>query len=137
MANVISIDKKLKLSGDRKQQILRKRKVLAVRQMLQCTRCAVKCERCGANISQSQQHKTLNMTSGHLPYRFCENCCDEYLDYIERLKGKGDTDCYWHNADWLEGWRLWIDYQATIDRYVKSKEFKQLIEEFKQFQHDE
>ena len=136
MANVISIDKKLQLSEDRKRQILRKRKVLAVQQVLQCTRCALKCEKCGTKISESPEGLPMQGPSARLPYRFCENCTDEYLDYIERLKGKGDADYYWHNDEWLDGWRLWIDYQGAIDRYVKSKGFKQLVEEFKHFQQE-
>jgi hypothetical protein len=52
-------------------------------------------------------------------------------DYIERLQGRGDPDCYWHNDEWLDAWRKWIDYQGSVDRYVKSKEFLRLIQEFK------
>ena len=137
VTNVISIDKKLQLSEDRKKQILRRRKVLAIQQVLQCTRCALKCEKCGTNVSESQRHRKMDQPYARLPYRFCESCSDEYLDYIERLKGKGDADCYWRNDAWLAGWRHWIDYQAAIDRYVKSKEFQRLVKEFKSFQQEE
>ena len=71
-----------------------------------------------------------------LPYKFCEACEDEYLDYIERLQGRGDPDCYWHNDAWLDSWRKWIDYQGSVDHYVKSKEFLRLLQEFKQSSPD-
>jgi hypothetical protein len=66
-----------------------------------------------------------------VPYNFCEACSDEYLEYIERLKGAGDPDCYWHNEAWIDAWGKWIDYQSSVDRYLKSKEFIQLINELK------
>jgi hypothetical protein len=29
-------------------------------------------------------------------------------------------------------WRCWVDYQASIDRYMKSKEFLLLLQELRQ-----
>jgi len=72
-----------------------------------------------------------------VPYLFCESCADEYVEYIERLKGKDDPNCYWRNEIWLELWKRWIDYQGTVDRYIRSKEFKQLVEELKQPEPEE
>ncbi|CAB5164794.1 hypothetical protein D3OALGA1CA_5303 [Olavius algarvensis associated proteobacterium Delta 3] len=66
-----------------------------------------------------------------IPYRFCSVCSEEYIDYIEYLKGRIDSDRYWHNETWVEAWGKWIDYQSTIDRYIKSKEFVQLLDELK------
>lgn len=129
MADIISLDDKLQLSKGRKKEILKKRKVLAVQKVLQCTRCALKCEKCGTQISEAQLRRAGDESRPKQPYRFCESCLDEYLDYIERLKGRGDPQCYWRNDIWLKGWRLWIDYQGTVDRYLKSKEFKQLVKE--------
>ncbi len=67
-----------------------------------------------------------------VPYRFCESCSEEYIDFVERLKGGGDSDRYWHNEAWLGVWKAWIDYQSSIDNYVKSKEFIRLMKELKQ-----
>ena len=67
-----------------------------------------------------------------LPYRFCEGCLEEYLDYINRLKGIDNPDFYWHNPAWMEGWNLWINYQGAMDRYLKSPEFKRLIKEMQE-----
>jgi len=67
-----------------------------------------------------------------IPYRFCESCAEEYIDFIERLKGGGDPDRYWHNDAWLAVWKSWIDYQSSIDNYLKSKEFLKLLREMKQ-----
>lgn len=72
-----------------------------------------------------------------MPYRFCGACAEEYIDYIERLKGEGDPNCYWRNEAWLEIWTAWIHYRAAMDRHFKSKEFLQLIKELKPSPSDE
>jgi hypothetical protein len=67
-----------------------------------------------------------------VPYRFCASCSEEYIDYIERLKGGGDSECYWRNDEWLESWRRWIDYQGALDRFIRSKEFSRLLKELEE-----
>lgn len=131
MTNIISIENKRHLSERKKQAILKKRKVLAVQKLLQCTRCSLKCEKCGTQISDAQLRRDQSGLGATVPYRFCEGCSEEYGDYIDRLKGGGNSEWYWHNDAWLEGWRLWIDYQGATDRYIKSKEFKLLLEELR------
>ena len=134
VADIISFENKKDLSEEKKSALIKKSKVLAVRKVLQCTQCSLKCEKCGTQINR----KTADAASHrhhHLlrvPYNFCEGCAEEYLDFIARLKGGGDPDCYWHNEIWLDAWRKWIDYQASIDRYIKSKEFQKLLSELKQ-----
>jgi len=72
-----------------------------------------------------------------VPYRFCENCLEEYLDYIERLKGRGNPDYYWHNEAWLKVWQGWIGYQNAIDQYMKTRAFTKLLKELQQTRIDE
>ena len=57
MADVISLDDKLELAKDKKAALIRRRKVLAVQKVFQCTQCAFKCEKCGIQISHSYQAK--------------------------------------------------------------------------------
>ena len=132
VADIIQIDDKLQHSKEKKAAINRKRKILAVQKVFQCTHCAFKCEKCGTQINPDKKSKVKDIGNLRVPYRFCESCSEEYVDYIERLKGKGDPECYWHNETWIEVWRKWIDYQGVIDRYLKSKEFRQLLEELKE-----
>lgn len=132
MADIISIDEKLDLAKEKKAELIRKRKVLAVQKVFQCTHCAFKCEKCGTQIDGEPPPKLVQGRDLRVPYNFCEACKQEYLDYIEKLKGGGDSDCYWHNDAWLDAWKRWIDYQGSVDRYLKSKEFIQLLQEFKQ-----
>lgn len=130
MADIISIDDKLTQSREKKDEIVRKQKIQAVRKVFQCTHCALKCEKCGTQIGPAHSRKT------KLPYRLCESCTEEYHEYFARLKGRADSASYWHNDAWLELWRKWIAYQEAIDRYLKSKEFLQLLQELKQKRPD-
>ena len=132
MADVISIDTKLKHSEQKRADIARKRKILAVQKVFQCTQCAMKCEKCGTQISHDDHVSEGGGKKRQIPYRFCDSCSEEYLDYIERMKGGGDPDCYWHNEDWLHVWKTWIDYQGATDRYIKSRGFARLLQELKQ-----
>jgi ribosomal protein L44E len=121
---------------DRKRSFLRgnggtrrtRRKLLAVQKVFRGSRYRLKCEKCGMQITEDSRGNNGGRSSRE-PYRFCEGCSEEYTDYIERLKGGGDTECYWRNAEWLESWRRWIDYQGALDRFVRSKEFAKLLQE--------
>ncbi len=132
MADIISIDKKLDLVKDKKAALIRRRKVLAVQKVFQCTHCALKCEKCGIQIEHNTESGTRYRRNLRVPYNFCQTCSEDYIDYIERLKGGGDSECFWHNEAWLDAWTKWIEYQSSIDRYIKSKEFKRLLDELKQ-----
>ncbi len=131
MADVISIEEKIRLSEEKKAEIVKKQKILAVRKVFQCTQCALKCEKCGTQVDPPQAGRELPQKL-RIPYRFCESCAEEYVDYVERLKGKGDPDCYWRNDLWLCSWKAWIDYQGAMDRYLKSQEFIRLLNELRQ-----
>jgi hypothetical protein len=131
VSNIIQLDQKLQHTKEKKAEIIKKRKILAVQKAFQCTQCAFKCEKCGTQIDPGDKGQQKLRGDLRVPYRFCESCSEEYVDYIERLKGKGSSECYWHNDIWLELWRKWIDYQGIVDQYLKSKEFQQLLEELR------
>lgn len=131
MADVISIDEKLKIAQEARDANARRRKVEAVQKVFQCVHCAFKCEKCGAQIDpQSGGPQTRG--ERRVPYRFCSGCMEEYLDYVAKLQGGGDRDAYWRNDEWMDLWRTWIDYQGSLDRYLKSKAFVRLMQDLKQ-----
>ncbi|MGD8970165.1 MAG: hypothetical protein PVG01_02055 [Desulfobacterales bacterium] len=136
MADIIPIDDKLTQSREKKDAIVRKQKILAVRKVFQCTHCAFKCEKCGTQIDPAHSRIETESRKSKIPYRLCESCAEEYQEYVEWLKGRGDPASYWHNEAWFELWRKWIAYQEAIDRYLKSKEFLQLLQELKQKKPD-
>ncbi len=128
MSKIISLDDKLKLSSQQRSALARKRKILAVRKVFQCTHCASKCERCGTSVGPEH---TRARGSVRVPYNFCDSCAEEYIEYIDRLQGKGGKKDYWYNHAWNKVWQTWIEYQGAIDQYMQSKEFRQLLEELK------
>lgn len=137
MAEIISLDNKLQISKHKKSELVRKRKLLAVRKVFQCTHCSFKCEKCGTQINTESVDAATDLFARRIPYRFCESCSEEYLEYIDRLQDQGDPECYWHNSEWLDLWQKWIGYQGTLNRYMKSKEFVKLLKELKQTHPDE
>lgn len=135
MADVISIDNKLQIAEEKKTELIRKRKILAIQKIFHCTHCASKCAKCGTQLGMVD-HPGQEEFNRRVPYRFCDSCAEEYLHYIDRLKGKADREQYWQNDAWLDLWQKWIDYQGAIDRYLKSREFIQLLNEIKQLRFD-
>ncbi len=128
MTKIISLDDKLKLSADQRAEVVRKRKIIAVRKVFQCTHCASKCERCGISLGPENHGLADNP---RIPYNFCDSCSEEYIEYIDRLQGKGDLDTYWYNHAWMKVWQAWIEYQGAIDQYLRSKEFRRLLDELR------
>ncbi len=129
MADVISIAQKRKAVQDQDAMRLRRRKIYAVRQAMQCRQCHLKCEKCGTQLEGDAGAVPQKHTSLRVPYRFCLFCAQDYVDYIERLQGRGDAQCYWQNDAWRDAWARWISYQGALDSFVKSAEFARLITE--------
>jgi len=128
MGNIISLTAKRKYDRKKREAIARKRKLLAVRKIFRCTHCASKCEKCGVQVSYENQP---DVPAYRIPYTFCDSCAEEYLEYIEALKGNADTSLYWHNDAWMKVWGSWIEHQGAVDSYLKSKEFERLLDELK------
>ena len=126
VAEIISLDDKIELSREKKATLRRRQKAVAVRRVVQCTSCSLKCEKCGTQV---EPRAGAAEERQNLPYHFCEACDDEYRDYIERLQGRGDADCYWHNDAWMKVWESWLEHQRWLDQYRQSKEFLQLLQE--------
>jgi len=132
MADIIAIDKKRKIKDNERSGLIRMHKIMAVRKVFHCTHCASKCEKCGSQLGPDTVKGQASKQNRHIPYNFCENCSEEYIDYIERLQGNGNPAYYWHNDAWLDIWQKWIHYQHAIDTFLKSKEFTRLLQELKQ-----
>ena len=128
MADIISLETKFRHSGKRKAEMDRLRKIRLVQKLLRRLQATGRCEKCGSRITPNEDTFQRSL---RVPYNFCTDCSEEYIDYIEKLKGNGNPDNYWHNGAWQKIWHAWIDYQNTIDQYLKTKEFKQLLKETK------
>lgn len=130
MADIIPLGDKIQQSKTKQAALNRMRKIAAVQRMYQCSKCPHRCEKCGIQI-HSGDSEEIKPSPIPIPYRFCASCTEEYQDYVERLKGKTHDECYWHNEFWIDNWKKWIEFKSSTDRYINSKEFKQLLEELK------
>lgn len=127
MAEIIEFGKKAQDLKSVRDLSLRQRKIEALKKIFQCTRCMMKCAKCGAQLDG-----LVGEDSGRFatPYAFCRNCSEEYEEYRERMKGKQPTPrYYWHNDVWMKVWGSWLEHQKLLDQYRQSKEFLQLLEE--------
>lgn len=127
MAEIISLAPRLRDAGKINETLMRKRKLAAVRSLFQRARGALRCEKCFRQLDEDGGKKGIR--NQRVPYRFCCSCAEEYIDYIEQLQGRGNPDYYWHNEAWLKVWQRWIDYQGSVDQYMKTNEFRQLMRE--------
>ncbi len=130
MANILEFGKKVQDLKSIRDASERERKIDALRKVFQCTRCIMKCAKCGTQLDMGAQEPTRFAT----PYRFCRNCQDEYEEYRERAESKKSTPrYYWHNDLWMRAWATWLDHQRLVDQYRQSKEFLQLMQEVEDF----
>ncbi|MGV8073665.1 MAG: hypothetical protein AB2L11_03775 [Syntrophobacteraceae bacterium] len=126
MAEIIEFGQKVKSLRSIRDTGLRQRKIEALRQVFQCTRCMLKCAKCGIQLDKEGDESV--RYAG--PYTFCRNCSEEYEEYKERSEGKQvPPKYYWHNEQWMKVWDGWLEHQSSLDQYRQSKEFLQLIRE--------
>jgi hypothetical protein len=124
MANILEFGKRAENLRSERDTTVRKLKIEALRKVFQCTRCVVKCSKCGAQI-ESQEYSRFAA-----PYSFCKTCLQEYEEYRARVGGnQADSDCYWRNSSWMRVWETWLQHQKALDQYRQSKEFLQLMDE--------
>lgn len=130
MADILEFGRKVQDLKSLRDADERQRKIDALRKVFQCTRCIMKCAKCGTQLDMGAQEPTRFAT----PYRFCRNCQDEYEEYRERVDSKtSGPRFYWHNDLWMQAWATWLNHQKLVDQYRQSKEFLQLMQEVEEF----
>jgi len=126
MAEIIEFGKRAQDFKSIKDTDLRQRKIEALRKIFQCTRCMMKCAKCGTQLDM-QKDEALRFAT---PYPFCKNCHAEYEEYRDLADGKlAAPKYYWHNDSWMRVWESWLQHQKWLDQYRQTKEFLQLLEE--------
>jgi hypothetical protein len=96
----------------------------SIQKIIQCTSCRFRCAMCGTQV-----------TAGDTPLRtplglsFCSDCMAEFEEFVSVTKGKKPPEVFWHNQEWIEVWRAWLDYRKALSAFVASKEYAVLVEE--------
>jgi hypothetical protein len=127
MAEIIDLDQKKKLELVRRDEEERSRRMELMLQMFHCSLCTKKCMKCGSQLELASP----STQTPSIPYRLCENCVEQYQEFLERLHGRGNPKYYWCNQEWMEIWKAWMNYQETLKRYELSEGFRRLLEELK------
>lgn len=127
MAEIIDLDQKKKQELIRRDDQERMRRMELILQMFQCSRCAMKCTKCGSHMDTT----SCPPERPSIPYRLCQSCSEEYQEFLDRLHGRGNPGYYWYNQEWREIWKAWMNYQESLKRYELSEGFRRLMEELK------
>jgi hypothetical protein len=128
MANIIDLAEKKKLEQARRLSQDRSRRMNLVLQVFQCSKCALKCTKCGGQL----EARTTEPQSPSTPYRLCESCFEEYEEFLERLHSRGNPEFYFYNQEWMDVWKAWMNYQDALNRYGLSEGFQKLVEDMKE-----
>jgi len=127
MADIISIDDRLKEQREKRLSDKKKHRLDSLRLVMQCTTCPHKCAKCGSQLETPAPR----VLSPELPLRLCAGCWEEYQVFLETLggtRGVREGEPY-YNAAWAEVWKAWLEYQRWLHRYRSSPEFMQLMVE--------
>jgi len=125
VAEIIDLEKRRQHSMSGDDRTGRQEKIEVLRRVLHCSRCAMRCARCGVQIEEFG-----SKTANQCPYPLCSGCRQEYEIYLKRSDGKPTSGNYWYNDAWMAVWRTWLEHQQALDRYRSSEEFLKLLEEF-------
>ena len=125
MSNVIDLNGRKKI----RKELRRSERLHGLRSILQCTRCAMRCGKCGVQ-GEITSHVTHPATG--ISFKLCAACLDEYSDLQTYLGGDGTSDLpSWCNREWVRQWLAWLDYQLAMTGYVTSPEVLAVLAELR------
>jgi hypothetical protein len=127
MSNVIKIDEKIKEKNRKKQAEDYQERIDAILRTVQCSSCQLKCAMCGYHLDSSG----CNCSQDPSFYEFilCEDCRDEFEDYLDLANGRESVKNLWHNREWMDLWASWLKFQRSIKEFRNSAEFRTLVED--------
>jgi hypothetical protein len=98
----------------------------SIQKIIQCSHCRFRCAMCGIQVTSGEA-----VERTPLGLSFCGDCMAEFEEFVSVTKGKKPPEVFWHNQEWIEVWRAWMDYRKAISAFVASKEYNLLLEELK------
>jgi hypothetical protein len=125
VADIIELEKRRQQHLSEKKDALQDEKIEVLRKILQCARCQLKCSRCGTQIEEADERH-----HSFLSHPLCSGCGEEHEAYLKLSRGELAAGHYWHNEEWMEVWRTWLEHQKSLEHYRNSKEFIKLLHEF-------
>lgn len=127
MTKIIEIEKRIETEKRKKKIAERRREVAPLLHFLQCTCCGMKCWRCGS----AAELRPRNQDLPDIPFNFCKDCREEYLEYQRVHRNEEESSVPWRNREWVTMWEKWIEYQSTVRRFQQSKEVQELFDDLR------
>lgn len=126
MKKIINLEERIENRKQREKLERYRGKAETVQKILQCSSCNLKCAMCGIQI---EDFHSGCCAAGPQGLRFCECCREEFEEFLAVKNGKKTPDLFWHNNEWKEMWSAWLDYRKALTAFLRSAEFKLLMEE--------
>jgi hypothetical protein len=102
-------------------------KMETVQKLLQCSSCHLKCALCSAQLeAQDVSNRDRPAQPG---LRFCPSCKEEFEEFQAITRSGVSPTLFWHNEEWKAMWSAWLDYRRALGAFLRSNEFKLLLEE--------
>lgn len=126
MKKIISLEERIEDKRQKERLEQYRGKIETIQKVLQCSSCHLKCAMCGTQIEGpgSGCHG-----AGNSGLQFCESCREEFQEFLAIKKGQKEPTLFWHNKEWKEMWSAWLDYRKAMNAFLRSAEFKLLLEE--------
>ncbi len=127
MTKIVDIHDQLERKKKKEHLDKYKGRLDCIQKIIQCSSCRscrFRCAMCGIQVpsGESAERTPLGLS-------FCGECMAEFDEFVSVTKGKKPPEVFWHNQEWIELWRSWLDYRKAISAFVASKEYHLLAEE--------
>lgn len=130
MDKIVDIEKRLEKKRKKEDLERRRNKIRSLRRSVQCSCCRMRCAMCGFQAGTRGAAAEEN-TMISLGFALCEDCREEYEDFLSVYKDGESSDIQWHNEEWIEMWSSWLRYRTALNAFIHSAEFKSmLLEDF-------
>jgi hypothetical protein len=127
MDKVVNIEERLTSKRLKLQLEKYQGKIGAIQKLIQCSSCHLRCALCGQHLGKTDYSPSTPSVS--FGFVFCDDCGEEFEEYLAVSRGEKTPEVSWHNEEWLKMWSAWLDYRRTMNRFVGSPEFKSLLDE--------
>jgi hypothetical protein len=127
MKKIISLEERIEDKRQKERLEQYRGKIETIQKVLQCSACHLKCAMCGTQIEGSGGSGC--NVAVHSGLQFCDSCGEEFREFLAIKKGQKEPDLFWHNKEWKEMWSAWLDYRKAMSAFLRSPEFKLLLEE--------
>jgi hypothetical protein len=127
MKKIVSLEERIENKKHKEKLELYRGRIETVQKILQCSSCNLKCAMCGMQIQE--QESGCCHPGGHTGLRLCSCCREEFEEFLAIQKGQKEPDLFWHNKEWREMWSAWLDYRRAMAGFLRSAEFRLLLEE--------